>query len=384
MDNNRVLSRASFQAHTWVLRSQSRSYLHPLPLSFVSLLDMFSLGGNTPQTGGSALFGGASTTTQPQQPGSLFGGSSSAQAKPAANLFGGTTTTQSQPSASLFGSTTSQAPPSSNLFGGSTTTTQSQPAAGLFGSNPTQSQPSTNLLGNLGSSQAQQQQGAQAATGMNAGGNSLFGRTGTSNAPAGQTTSAPSLFGGLGTAPTQAQQPTAGGLFGGASGAAPASQPLGQSAAQATAQNGLSQSTNGLSQSAYFDHLLERGRKRNRQENGTNQFGDVPSLQLGLGDIARKVQKLSQGGAAPAQHGRDTRAYVLYSTAQIIFIHFTNLTCAVTTYSQLQEFQPDRPFATSIRFLLKLDSAPLEGLLWPLIRTWRVTFSTSNRNRLWP
>jgi nuclear pore complex protein Nup93 len=63
------------------------------------------------------------------------------------------------------------------------------------------------------------------------------------------------------------------------------------------------------SQTAYFDQMLERGKKRNNQENGN--LGDLPRLQLGLGDIARKVRNLGTGGPSADQaKPNDTRAYV--------------------------------------------------------------------------
>jgi nuclear pore complex protein Nup93 len=61
-------------------------------------------------------------------------------------------------------------------------------------------------------------------------------------------------------------------------------------------------------QAAYFDQILERGKKRVSQENGGG-LGDLPSLQLGLGDIARKVRNLGNGGPS-AEHAKagDSRA----------------------------------------------------------------------------
>jgi nuclear pore complex protein Nup93 len=63
----------------------------------------------------------------------------------------------------------------------------------------------------------------------------------------------------------------------------------------------LSQSNAGTGRSAHFDHLLERGRKRNAGENGGSSFSELPSLQLGLGDIARKVRNLGAGGPSADQ-----------------------------------------------------------------------------------
>lgn len=51
-------------------------------------------------------------------------------------------------------------------------------------------------------------------------------------------------------------------------------------------------------QSAFFDSLLERGRRRPNDENGVNGLGQVPGLQLGLSDIGRRVREL--GGAQGA------------------------------------------------------------------------------------
>jgi nuclear pore complex protein Nup93 len=69
----------------------------------------------------------------------------------------------------------------------------------------------------------------------------------------------------------------------------------------------LSQSNAGTGRSSHFDHLLERGRKRNMGENGLNSFDELPTLQLGLGDIARKVRNLGAGGPS-ADQGQDRAA----------------------------------------------------------------------------
>ena len=94
------------------------------------------------------------------------------------------------------------------------------------------------------------------------------------------------------------QQTGAGGLFGGTG--TQQHQQQGTSLAQSTAGNGTSRS-------AHFDHLLERGRKRNAGENGLGSFDALPTLQLGLGDIARKVRNLGTGGPS-ADQGQDRAA----------------------------------------------------------------------------
>ncbi|KAF2457741.1 Nup93/Nic96-domain-containing protein [Lineolata rhizophorae] len=85
-------------------------------------------------------------------------------------------------------------------------------------------------------------------------------------------------------------------------------------------QNNLNQSQQG--QAAYFDHLLERGKKRNNLENGGTQFGELPALQLGLADIARKVRNLGSGGpsAEEAKKGKtegDSRAHYILAGSSL-------------------------------------------------------------------
>lgn len=59
------------------------------------------------------------------------------------------------------------------------------------------------------------------------------------------------------------------------------------------------------SQPVYFDNLLEKGKKKANALNTDSGFGDLPSLQLGLGEIARKARELgglgaqTNGGATP-------------------------------------------------------------------------------------
>jgi nuclear pore complex protein Nup93 len=73
-------------------------------------------------------------------------------------------------------------------------------------------------------------------------------------------------------------------------------------------------------QSAYFDQLLERGKKRTNVEN--TGFGNLPSLQLGLSDIARKARNLGNGGPSAGDakgdtKGGDTRAYYLLAASGV-------------------------------------------------------------------
>ncbi|GME63428.1 Nuclear pore protein [Neofusicoccum parvum] len=239
----------------------------------------------------SSLFGsGFGQNNQASKPagGGLFGGlgggaTSSAGGQTGGGLFGGAgaaATSQPQQGASLFGG-----------LGGAAKTT-APASGGLFGSalggNQPQQQPQQ---------QQQQQQQQQPTTGTTGGG--LFGGLGS-------TTSQPQaggggLFSGLNANQQQQQQ----------------QQPQANTQGQTQQQSGpLSQSQAATGHTAYFDHLLERSRKRAAQENGTSAFGDLPSLQLGLGDIARKVRNLGQGGPS-APLARDSKAHYLLAASGV-------------------------------------------------------------------
>lgn len=130
--------------------------------------------------------------------------------------------------------------------------------------------------------------------------NSLFGSTNAANVPATTSTGATqgmqssSLFG---SQPQAQQQP-------------PQSSLLGQS--QPQPNNGQTQGrvTNQSTQPAFFNSLLERGKKRPLSATAQNgNFEDVPSLQLGLDDIRRKARELgAPGGKDTQQTGFNTKA----------------------------------------------------------------------------
>lgn len=146
---------------------------------------------------------------------------------------------------------------------------------------------------------------------------SLFGGAGfgsTANKPGsmfGSTTNATSAFGNTSTAPAQSA-PTSS-LFG-QSQAQPQqpAQPslLGQPQPQASsAQAPVQPSTQGT-QPAFFNSLLERGKKRPLSATvQSGNFEDVPSLQLGLDDIRRKARELGTPGTKDTvQNGTATKA----------------------------------------------------------------------------
>lgn len=88
-----------------------------------------------------------------------------------------------------------------------------------------------------------------------------------------------------------------------------------ESQQQQTGQNqqpSLSQSTQSpqATQPAFFNSLLERGKKRPfASTSQENSYGELPSLQLGLDDIRRKARELGgQDSRATRQPGRDQKA----------------------------------------------------------------------------
>ena len=125
--------------------------------------------------------------------------------------------------------------------------------------------------------------------------------------------SAGSIFGGgsgsgMGTN-TTGPQPTS--IFGNSSGTAQPAQNSSLFGSQAQTQNNAGQNSiigqqagssqikpiGQATQPAFFNSLLERGRKRPiLGSNEKSNFEELPSLQLGLDDIRRKARELGAGG----------------------------------------------------------------------------------------
>lgn len=253
------------------------------------------LGQNKPST--PSLFGnigGASNTTSAPQSGGLFGSAQPAQQQISntGGLFGGGAASQPQQSKPVFGGALVGTPSTATGAGGST--------GGLFGGAGTNAQPqqqSGGLFGGLGASTSQPQQ--------QSGG--LFGNS----QPAQQSNS---LFGA--SQPASSQPGAAGGLFSGSNLLGSTTQ-QGQQQPGTQQQNGAQSTQTARSQPAFFDQLLERGKKRQSDENAAGQFGELPSLQLGLGDIARKVRNLGQGGPSSSRNAADSRAHYLLAASGV-------------------------------------------------------------------
>lgn len=123
---------------------------------------------------------------------------------------------------------------------------------------------------------------------------STFGTTSAAAAPQGAQTS--SLFGQTQSQPQTQHQPQ---------------QPPAQSSMLGQTHTGSGSAQGRVStqatQPAFFNSLLERGKKRplsTTGQNGNGNFEDVPSLQLGLDDIRRKARELgTSGNKDPQQNG---------------------------------------------------------------------------------
>ena len=247
--------------------------------------------------------------------------------------------------------TTSSQPAQTNVFGGSTATSQPAQTANIFGSiGGSKVDETKNPLGNFGSSlQTQTSSGGDLGSlfasfkPASQTGSSLFGNAATTSAPAlGATTTTSAPFGAslfANTANTSA--PAASSLF--------SSQQPQQPGQAAQSQQQAGEPKTSTSQPAYFNSLLEKGKKRTHDTNGGPSFADLPSLQLGLGDIARRARELGNAGQ---QSGRgastDSRAHYLLAASGVKpganrrdIESLSNQTLAGTTQSHIPEWDPD-------------------------------------------
>ena len=153
------------------------------------------------------------------------------------------------------------------------------------------------------------------------------------------------LFAGFGSTPAQPAAPTSS-LLGASSSAAPTGGSVGQNTSQPapadsffaasqglnrplnqgqTTQNQSQSGPNSLSQStrepAYFNSLLERGRKRAHPSDSVqneSQLRQIPGLHLGLDDLTRRAQGIgARGGRATPVNGADSRAHYLLAASGV-------------------------------------------------------------------
>lgn len=230
-------------------------------------------------TTGGGLFGGAQNQTQPATGGGLFGQSAQTQQTPAAGtgggLFGQAAQSQTQQTGTtgggLFGGAQNQTQQTGTtgggLFGGGAQTQQATSGGGLFGQ-PAQTQAKPSPFG------------ASTLGGTTLGGGS-------------------SLFGGQQQQQTQQQQPAASG-FGGS---------LLASQAQNNTQGGAGAPSQPAG--AYFDSLFAK-----TQKNGGNNSNmeDLPSLELGLGDLRHRLRKLQ---SKPNEKPLEGKAHYLLAASGV-------------------------------------------------------------------
>lgn len=190
-----------------------------------------------------------------------------------------------------------------------------------------QPQQTSSIFGNLGSPQPQQQSSLFSSTGnqpkpassgglfssiggtSTAQGTSLSGSAlvGNSQTIASTAQQAPSLFAPLNTSTSQAP---GGSIFGNQTQSQSQSNPQAQPA-QGQLQYGASK----IGQPAFFDSLLEKGKKRSRGVESPG-LGQLPSLQLGLGDIGRKVRELGASSQVTGKNA-DSKAHYLLAASGI-------------------------------------------------------------------
>ena len=303
----------------------------------MSLFGQSGSASGTGGTGSSSLFGSLNLDTSvPNQADpatkrkSVFEPSSTTEGRSKSNMFnlgGSSAAGTSAPSgSSLFGATQ----------GGTAPATTAASSGGIFGS--TTATPGTGTGGGLNFSFN------KPATTTAAPSAGLFGATSTT-----QPAAKPSLF-GLGQPGASTQAPS-GSLFGTTQ---PAAVPnLGTSTAQNAPQPDNQMQNR---ESVYFNGLLERQKKKVKFDNTDNQLGQLPSMNMDLGDLARRAQDLGQKTQKLGQStGRDSRAHYLLSGSGVT---------PGQAYREFQKLDTDAvPAATSTRIdFAEEGSAYLKGM----------------------
>lgn len=186
-----------------------------------------------------------------------------------------------------------------SLFGNLNNNTTNTNNGGLFGTKPAAAT-GGGLFGNLNTNTTSQPQ-STTTSGGGLFGNSLGGPGLGGSSTAAQP--ATSNWGMGGNGGNTQQQPPGGSVFGAGTSTQQNNANTmfgGGQIAQAQSTNGLTASTtgplqqsqNGSQNSAYFDAILERSRKRAHAEAISE---DLPQLQLGLGDIRQRIKRLGTG-----------------------------------------------------------------------------------------
>ncbi|KAJ6789385.1 hypothetical protein PWT90_00938 [Aphanocladium album] len=285
-----------------------------------------SLFGGAGATGGSSLFGQNNqnqqqtnnATTTPASGGGLFGGLNQNKPATGGGLFGQSTQTQQAPAtgtnSGLFGQQQTQTQQTGTtgggLFGQNTQTQTGTTGGGLFGGNNQAQTQATTGGGLFGQNNQTQQAGAtggglfgggatqtqQTATGSGG----LFGQS-TQNQAAKPPMLGANLFGGQQQPQQQQQQQSATSGFGGSlfTNQAPSNT---QTTATAPSQPA----------GAYFDSLFAKTQKAGQTN---SNMEDLPSLELGLGDLRHRLRKLQ---SKPNEKPLEGKAHYLLAASGVI------------------------------------------------------------------
>ena len=199
----------------------------------------------------------------------------------------------------ITGPNTSSAPSATSVFAQAAGSKPANAGGSVFGAPAPQAG-----FGNTGNMFAS----AAAPTATTAAPQAGFGNTGNMFASAAAPTATTAAPQAAGSQPANA----GGNLFG-----APATQAASGNAGNMFASVAALTATNAAPQPAYFDALLQRGKKR-PTASSANGLGELPQLQLGLQDISRKVRNLGRGGPSSAlARGADARAHYLLSASGV-------------------------------------------------------------------
>jgi len=210
---------------------------------------------------------------------SVFGGQSQSQPDKTSSFF---SSSQPQQRVGLFGSLNTSKPPLLPSLSSDPGLSTSQGPRGLFGTVASSEPQQSGIFGSLGSTTAATSQPQRRG-----------------------------LFGTLEVPPAASSQPQPqpGGGFGSSN----------TNQTQTQQQSGQPTQSNGATlHSAYFNSLLEKNRKRDRAaaENESG-FGEVPSLQLGLGDIAKRLRELGGTAVPNLARGTDSKAHYLLAASGV-------------------------------------------------------------------
>ncbi|EGX96200.1 nuclear pore protein (Nic96) [Cordyceps militaris CM01] len=260
-------------------------------------------GQNTQAASGNAgsVFG-QNTQNTTGNAGSVFGQNTQAATGNAGSVFGQNTQNATGNAGSVFGQNTQTAAGTAGSVFGQAAQNQTPQAGSVFGQN------TQNAAGTAGSvfGQAAQNQTPQAGTTGGLFGQNVFGQNAQN-----QTQQAGTTGGGFFGQPTQTAQLGGANVF--ASQQQPAASTFGGSlfANQPQSNTQSSGTASSLPAGAYFDTLFAKTQKTGQN---TSNMEDLPSLELGLGDLRHRLRKLQ---SKPNEKPLEGKAHYLLAAAGV-------------------------------------------------------------------